>query len=200
MLSIHSHKSCTILALGIMLALADQAHATNLKYDANCTKAHRTSTNEAFARITPIAKKAANEVDGMTVEKTSPLYETWFGKVNPTRLARVQSTIGGVRDLLQNKETFTVECVPQRCGNGTFALTTHGRDYIALCAAFFTAQLTGEDSRAGTLLHELTHVVAGTEDYTYGRTNARKRAAGNPNEAVDNADNYEFFMEDLSAK
>lgn len=126
------------------------------------------------------------------MEKTSPLYET--------QLARVQSTIGGVRDLLQNKKTFTVECVPQRCGNGTFALTTHGRDYIGLCGAFFKAPLTGEDSRAGTLLHDLTHVVAGTQDYTYGRKNAQKRAAGNPNEAVDNADNYEFFMEDLSAK
>ncbi|WP_425623796.1 M35 family metallo-endopeptidase [Agrobacterium radiobacter] len=200
MLSIHFHKSCTILALGIMLAVAGQAHATNLKYDANCTKEHRTSTNKAFARITPIAKKAAKAVHDMTVEKTSPLYETWFGEVNPTRLARVQSTIGGVRDLLQKKETFTVECVPQRCGNGTFALTAHKKDYIGLCAAFFKAPLTGEDSRSGTLLHELTHVVAGTQDYTYGRTNAQKRAAGNPNEAVNNADNYEFFMEDLSAK
>ncbi|TZG32488.1 M35 family metallo-endopeptidase [Agrobacterium sp. B1(2019)] len=200
MSSIHPHNSLTILALGMLLAVTGQAHATNLKYDANCTKEHRTLTKEAFARIMPVAKKAANAVDGMTVEKTSPLYETWFGKANQTRLTRVQSTIGDVRDLLQSKKTFTVECVPQRCGNGTFALTTHKRDYIGLCAAFFKAPLTGEDSRSGTLLHELTHVVAGTQDYTYGRTNAQKRAAGNPNEAVNNADNYEFFMEDLSAK
>jgi peptidyl-Lys metalloendopeptidase len=200
MSSIHPYKSCTTLALGVLLAVAGQAQAAKLKYDANCTKEQRTSTDEAFTRILPIAKKAANAVEGMNVGNTSPLYETWFGKANQTRLTRVQGTIGGVRDLLQRKETFSVECMPQRCGNGTFALTTHGMDYIGLCAAFFKAPLTGDDSRSGTLLHELTHVVADTEDHTYGRTNAQERAVGNPNEAVDNADNYEFFMEDLSAK
>ena len=57
--------------------------------------------------------------------------------------------------------------------------------------------MTGTDSKAGTLIHEMSHftVVAGTDDHAYGQTAARNLAKSNPKLAVDNADSHEYFAE-----
>jgi peptidyl-Lys metalloendopeptidase len=57
--------------------------------------------------------------------------------------------------------------------------------------------MTGTDSKAGTLIHEMSHfnVVASTDDYVYGQTGAMNLALTNPDQAVDNADNHEYFAE-----
>ena len=61
--------------------------------------------------------------------------------------------------------------------------------------------LTGTDSKAGTLIHEMSHftVVAGTDDYVYGQAGAKNLAITNPNNAVNNADNHEYFAENTPA-
>jgi hypothetical protein len=68
---------------------------------------------------------------------------------------------------------------------------------VYVCGGFWSAALTGTDSRAGTLIHEITHftVVAGTDDYAYGQSAAMALAVSNANQAVDNADSYEYFAE-----
>lgn len=57
--------------------------------------------------------------------------------------------------------------------------------------------MTGTDSRAGTLVHEMSHfnVIANTDDHEYGQVAARRLARKNPNKAVNNADNYEYYAE-----
>jgi peptidyl-Lys metalloendopeptidase len=70
---------------------------------------------------------------------------------------------------------------------------------VFLCGSFWNASLSGLDSQSGTLLHETSHfsVVAGTEDHVYGETEAQKLARTNPDEALTNADNFEYFAESL---
>ncbi|CAF3733890.1 unnamed protein product [Rotaria sp. Silwood1] len=55
----------------------------------------------------------------------------------------------------------------------------------------------GTDSKAGTLVHEVSHfsIVAGTDDYAYGQSSALALAKTNPAKARMNADNHEFFTE-----
>ena len=54
------------------------------------------------------------------------------------------------------------------------------------------------DSVAGVLLHEITHLVLGTDDHGYGNENIGKMAkAENKKEARNNADNWERFFEGL---
>lgn len=67
--------------------------------------------------------------------------------------------------------------------------------WIRLGPAFFDAPLTGQDSRAGTLIHEVSHLVGGTADYAYEVPNAYKLAQTRPQKAIRNADNYEYFVE-----
>ncbi len=60
---------------------------------------------------------------------------------------------------------------------------------------FWRAKLTGQDSQAGTILHELSHEVENTADYAYWVTDTLKLATDDPDMAVDNADNYEYFYD-----
>jgi peptidyl-Lys metalloendopeptidase len=50
-----------------------------------------------------------------------------------------------------------------------FLLTRH-----RVCRAFWPAPANGTDSKAGTLIHEMSHfnVVAGTNDWVYGQSGA----------------------------
>lgn len=57
----------------------------------------------------------------------------------------------------------------------------------------------GHFSRAGTLVHEATHFsdVLGTDDYTFEYDDAHELAA-TPEWAVNNANNYKFFSENVN--
>ena len=68
---------------------------------------------------------------------------------------------------------------------------------IYVCSVFWQAPMTGTDSKAGTLIHEMSHftVVAGTDDYVYGQSGAKNLAITNPDNAIMNADNHEYFAE-----
>ena len=62
---------------------------------------------------------------------------------------------------------------------------------------FWNASLTGTDSRAGTIIHELSHfnVVAGTDDNEYGQVKCRELARTDLLEAIANADSHEYITE-----
>jgi peptidyl-Lys metalloendopeptidase len=68
---------------------------------------------------------------------------------------------------------------------------------IYLCKVFWQAPLSGTDSKAGTLIHEMSHfdVVAGTDDVVYGQSGAMNLAINDPNAAITNADSHEYFAE-----
>ena len=68
---------------------------------------------------------------------------------------------------------------------------------IYVCKVFWSAPMAGTDSKAGTLIHEMSHfdVVAATDDFVYGQSGAKNLAITDPNKAVNNADNHEYFAE-----
>jgi hypothetical protein len=62
---------------------------------------------------------------------------------------------------------------------------------------FLAQPSTGEDSRAGTITHEMSHftIVGGTKDHAYGTLKCKALARTSPLLALDNADNFEFWAE-----
>jgi peptidyl-Lys metalloendopeptidase len=70
---------------------------------------------------------------------------------------------------------------------------------IFVCRAFWNAPMTGTDSKAGTLVHEMSHfdVVAATDDVVYGQSGCRQLADSNPDDAIRNADSHEYFAENM---
>lgn len=86
------------------------------------------------------------------------------------------------------------------------AFTTLGSDEIYLCDEYFNAPQIGTDSMMGIIIHEMSHAVAYTEDVSiegveqYGKDCCKKLAKKHPELARNNADNFEYFSEDLFSK
>ena len=123
-------------------------------------------------------------------------YTTWFGAYTSSRYGTAKQHFVEIDAAIdQSGGQVTINC---GCNQNYYAYVYPTRPYeIFVCRAFWTAPRTGTDSRAGTLIHEVSHfnVVAGTDDIVYGQTGAKNLAATDPNGAVNNADNHEYFAE-----
>jgi hypothetical protein len=145
---------------------------------AQATKAH----SDAFALCEAALAGLANDAR----------YKEWFGVYSAARFNRVKAVYTKIRDRTR-LVTFTYDLTGAGCKSGWFAYT-HKRDTrIWFCGGFWAAPATGTDSKAGTMVHEHSHSDADTDDLTYGQTKARALAASQPDQAVRNADNYEYY-------
>jgi len=121
-------------------------------------------------------------------------YTTWFGIFDTTRYNTVISHFTALSNAMSTA-SMTFDC---GCKKSYYAYVYANQPYIIhLCKAFWTAPATGTDSKAGTLIHETSHftVVASTDDWAYGQTNAKNLAISDPVKAIDNADSHEYFAE-----
>ncbi|KAF5320044.1 hypothetical protein D9758_018928 [Tetrapyrgos nigripes] len=82
----------------------------------------------------------------------------------------------------------------------TICETTHLPPTDTLTGSFWRAPNTGQDSRAGTLVHKSSHftALAGTQDYAYGHPDCEDLAASDPGAAVNDADSHEYFVENIN--
>lgn len=121
-------------------------------------------------------------------------YVTWFGVYSDSRYTTAKTHFTSISDAWDNAGV-TFDC---KCKQNYYAYVYPNDPYkIYLCRVFWQAPLTGTDSKAGTLIHEMSHfdVVASTDDFIYGQTGAKSLAITNPDNAVMNADNHEYFAE-----
>ncbi len=123
-------------------------------------------------------------------------YTTWFGTYNSSRFNTVSNHFTAIRNAVDNANPMAFDC---SCTDpGYYAYVYPDQPYnIYLCGAFWPAPLTGADSKAGVLIHEVSHffVVASTDDYVYGQIGSQNLAISNPSLAILNADNHEYFAE-----
>ncbi|MCI4566508.1 M35 family metallo-endopeptidase [Lysobacter sp. CFH 32150] len=125
-----------------------------------------------------------------------PRYTTWFGAYNSSRYATVKQNFVDIDSAMdQSGGQIKINC---GCNQNYYAYVYPTRPYeIFVCRAFWSAPNTGTDSKAGTLIHEMSHfnVVAGTDDVVYGQTGAKQLAISDPSKAIQNADSHEYFAE-----
>lgn len=135
---------------------------------------------------------------------TGPRYTSWFGTYTSNRYATAKQHFVAIDAAMdQTGGQVSLNCTLSGCNSGVYAYVYSNLPYeIHLCSAYWSAPLVGTDSKAGTLIHEMSHftVVAGTSDFVYGQTNARNLANTNPDNAVNNADNHEYFSENTPAE
>jgi hypothetical protein len=118
--------------------------------------------------------------------------QRWFGDADRRTVRR---NLGLIRASLAPGRRPPAICgAPQTCR--AFAIIRDGRT-IELCPRFFQAGREGQDSRFGVIVHEVSHVAAGTQDLAYQPFLSGKLAASDPEAAAANADNYEYFVEFL---
>lgn len=125
-------------------------------------------------------------------------YTTWFGVFDTVRYSTVERNFNAIADAMTNAG-INFDC---KCKQNYYAYVYPSEPYnIYLCRVFWQAPLSGTDSKAGTLIHEMSHfnVVAATDDVVYGQSGAKSLAISNPNDAIKNADSHEYFAENTPA-
>lgn len=145
---------------------------------------------ESYARI------ARDSLSGAPLSKrpTARRYNEWFGSYDAGRWATVQNHFNQIYSALATRR-IGFDC---GCTDNSYAYVYKNDHYnMTVCNAFWSAHRTGTDSKAGTIIHELSHftVVANTDDIVYGQSGARQRAISNPSDAIRNADSHEYFAE-----
>lgn len=133
-------------------------------------------------------------------EATQRELMVWFGDdVEPDRVLAMYRRMF---DRIQaGKDSIAMACDLRE---SAFGWTQHEMEvdaHIGFGRAFFEARpVGGFDTRMGTVIHELSHMVPGigTDDIVYGVHGARDLADANHYQAVRNADNVEYFIEALT--
>lgn len=162
----------------------------------SCTITQQNTLVEARKQATIYASSSENYL--LAINSGTARYLEWFGLFTSTRYNKVASHFTALSDAWDNAGV-TFDC---SCKQNYYAYVYPNNPYtIYLCKVFWTAPMTGTDSKAGTLIHEMSHfyVVASTQDYVYGQTAARNLAITNPDQAIMNADNHEYFAENNPA-
>ncbi|HEX2572858.1 MAG TPA: M35 family metallo-endopeptidase, partial [Polyangia bacterium] len=174
----------TALATGVAAALSTT----------NCTSTRASAISTAISSATTYASNATSYLTNTTPGNTAR-YKTWFGSYTSTGWSTARTHFTNIRNAFQT-QNVVVDC--SCTDTGTYAYVYPTQPYkIYVCGAFWSAPNTGTDSRAGTLVHEMSHfnVVASTDDWAYGQTAAKNLAISNPTRALDNADSHEYFAE-----
>lgn len=144
---------------------------------------------------------AENAKGYLNSNATGARYTTWFGAYLNTRYTTAQQHFAAIDNAMdQTGGQVTINC---GCADNYYAYVIKNQHYqIFVCNAYWSAPLVGTDSKAGTLIHELSHftVVTDTDDHAYGHTLAKNLAISNPTQALDNADSHEYFAENTPAQ
>ena len=168
-----------------------------ISYTGNCSASQQTALQTAVSSATSYAVGANTYLAGRA--SATERYKQWFGAFSTAGWNTAATHFTALQDAFQNK-ALTLDCKCKK--QNIYAYVYPTQPYkIYLCGAFWAAANTGTDSRAGTLIHEMSHfnVVASTDDWAYGQAAAANLALTDPAKALDNADSHEYFAENTPA-
>lgn len=164
----------------------------------SCSDSQKSTVKQALADAEKGAQTALDNLQKNTCSNNGN-YTTWFGTCDATSYQTVTNKVSAIQTALSTK-TMTFNCAPSNCSGGTIAYVYKHSPYtVYLCSPYWNHGNTGYDTKAGTIVHEVSHfaVVADTSDYAYGTTACKKLATSDPSKAIANADSYEYFGETL---
>jgi peptidyl-Lys metalloendopeptidase len=163
-----------------------------------------TARRSQLAAARTAARGLADESWDALLRSTSPRpprYEEWFGPLTSARYDHVRSAFRAISDALQ-AEDFDFHCGDLVCDlNPSYIAFVRGFHayHVYLCPQFWDLPATGPLSRGGAVLHEVSHfdAVADTRDHAYGDAECAGLALASPNQAMENADSYRLFAENI---
>jgi peptidyl-Lys metalloendopeptidase len=165
----------------------------SISYTGGCTTTQQATLLDALNAASAMADDSAAYLNTTTPSGT-PRYTTWFGAFSSNGWGTAKTHFAAIKDAFDTKP-ITVDC---KCKKSYYAYVYPNQPYIIyVCNAFWSAPMTGTDSKGGTLIHEMSHftAVAGTDDHVYGQSGAKSLAISDPTAALNNADNHEYFAE-----
>ena len=170
------------------------------------------------ATETGIITRSLDAAKELTVDAAAAVGDTseygrWFGTYSDRNAEKVRSSLKGIVAAMR-RGAVTVQCdqvEPDGCASGEYAYVYSDRPYLLhVCPPFFNlpsletlrpgSRRSDFGTREGTIVHELSHFthVAGTEDHCYSRSDCALMAREAPHLAIENADSYQYFTEDVT--
>ena len=182
-----------LLLLGCAASAQSPLAVAPLAVPEGCDAKRAAIVREAFILA---ERQTAEAIAFIRANPRHPHVQTWFGTGSPEK---VEARLAMTHLLLRGGAQPAWTCGnADSCGSHTtFALALLREGSIRLCPPFFEAANSGADSRPGILVHEVSHLVAQTDDVSYGQQAARRLAEKDPQRAIINADNLEYFVEFL---
>lgn len=175
----------------------NQAVSQEAKKVSGSTSFNQCTTSQQSTLISARTQASAYSADALSYQltgKQGARYTTWFGSYDASRYDTVTNHFTNISNAMDNA-AVTFDC---GCNKKYYAYVYPNQPYtIYLCRVFWVAPLAGTDSKAGTLIHEMSHfnTVAKTSDWVYGQSGAMNLAITDPAKAITNADNHEYFAE-----
>lgn len=160
--------------------------------DGTCTVAELAQIDAAFVEAHAAIRHSLDLLEG---DPAHPALRRWFG-VTTGKLVRANFERMAFR-AAQGRPADTTCRHPSACQGTSFAFTRPATGALGLCEPFFRAGPRGQDSRFGILVHEISHLAAGTRDTVYQPQRVLILAKEDPEAAAMNADNYEYLVESL---
>ena len=134
-----------------------------------------------------------------------------FGSESEENRNKIQARIDRMLELNKSMtlENFKIADPPDpKKQRFAYVIPSNNDHIVYLDISFGTAQDTGEDSRAGALAHEMSHLndIGGTKDKfiginndepIYGLTASRQLAVEHPELAIQHADSFEYYVENV---
>ena len=154
----------------------------------SCSSSRQSTLQSATGAAETMSSKAKNYLAAGTVDSG---YTTWFGTYSSTNYNTAKTHFNSIYSVFNTKKV-TYYC---DCTDSAYAYVYANQPYnVHLCNAFWSAPLTGIDSKGGTLVHEVSHftVVAATDDWAYGTAGCQRLST---KKKLDNADCHEYFAE-----
>jgi len=159
------------------------------------TNCNPTEQNQVASATSTAITQSTRAYNCMSANSCSSLATTWFGAYNANNYNYDQTCFNNIKNTL-NSRGINAYCNPAGCGANVYAYVypNDPQQMVYLCGAFWSQPL----ERPNTIVHEMSHftVIAGTQDYAYGRTPCRNLANNNPYQASHNADNVCYFSDD----
>jgi peptidyl-Lys metalloendopeptidase len=166
-----------------------------ISYSSNCD----TGKQSTLVSVVSTAKSMASQCASyLTASSCDAAFVKWFGRYTGTsRWSAITQNFNRINAKISSN-VFGLNCMGPQCSPGTFAYVypTDSSFTVYLCGGFWDA-FSQYDSKPGTIIHEMSHfsVIAGTQDHTYGTSGAQDYASRQPDKAINNADNHEYFAE-----
>lgn len=175
------------------VAIPAQSQSGDVTY-VGCSAPELTAAQDAVVAACAMASRAFAASCSRGSADTDWVY--WFGAWNS---ARCDVTHQHYLDIMNRfcSLPMTLWCHGPDCFSGVYAYVYPQQvpPTVYVCDGFWGAPMTGVDTKPGTLIHEMSHVLSGTDDYAYGQSDAHTLAVTNPALAIDNADNHEYYGE-----
>lgn len=161
----------------------------------SCSGSQLTALTNAVSATQRLSTSAASAASSGSSTKFSEYFRTTSATTRSNVAARFRSFASEASSTTSGSSSYSCVDFLGVCTSNTIAYAQPATGRMASCPIFWQLRAVssgcGQQSQASTVLHEFTHILAGTTDHAYGYAASTALSASR---AYTNADKYVFTL------